>query len=307
MILLMLALLVSLPSGRQDRVSVQDAKAKLAEAAEEYRQGHFREAEQAYEQILALWPGLPQGLVGLGKCRIAQGRPQESVAPLSEAVRREPSDREAMRTLARAFVELNRFTPAEQLLTKLVTSDAKDKETWYYLGELMYQNGYYGAALVDLEKSSDPEAGSVRKAKTEVHRAVCLAKVGQTQQAEAAMSALLGNMAAHADPDFLLTFAQLFYDTQRPQLALERVDEALAANPTSAMVYFWRAKVLYRLNRVDDSAKAAEESIHLLPQLPFPHYLLVKIYQAQGRVAEAKEQAEWLRAYEDRKSVTEPK
>ncbi len=66
------------------------------------------------------------------------------------------------------------------------------------------------------------------------------------------------------------------------------------------MAYFWQAKVLLQLHRVDEAARAAEESIRLQPELPAGHNLLIGIYQMQGRTKEAAEQAAWLRDYERR-------
>ena len=49
-----------------------------------------------------------------------------------------------------------------------------------------------------------------------------------------------------------------------------------------------------------EAASAAEQSVRLTPQLPNAHNLLIRIYQMQGRVKEAAEQAEWMRDYERR-------
>jgi tetratricopeptide (TPR) repeat protein len=66
------------------------------------------------------------------------------------------------------------------------------------------------------------------------------------------------------------------------------------------MAYFWRAKILLRLQRMDEAAKAAEECVRLQPNLPLAHNLLVRIYQKQGRTQEAAEQAKWLSDYQRR-------
>src|SRR6185437_13362931 len=93
---------------------------------------------------------------------------------------------------------------------------------------------------------------------------------------------------------------ELLYDTGRSEEALKRVDELIAGSPKLPMAYVWRAKVLLRLNRIGEAASAAEESIRLLPDLPVAHNLLIRIYQLQGRTAEAAQQAQWVRDYERR-------
>jgi tetratricopeptide (TPR) repeat protein len=167
----------------------------------------------------------------------------------------------------------------------------------------MYQNGYYGAALTYLERSRDSQAvDPVRQVKTDVYHAVCLSRVGRTHEAEAALRDLAAKPPARHEPDLLLVYAELLYETGRSDLALQQADESLRVNPSLAMAHFWRARILFHLKRLPEAAAAAERSVELIPQLPYPHSLLVRIYQAQGRQAEAARQADWLRQYEDRMS-----
>ena len=289
----------------QNSKSADNAEAQLSEAASQYRQGKFAESESIYQNVWRSSPNSVEALAGMGKCRILLGRSREAIAPLSEALKRQPDDREITRDLAHAFVDLNQFQPAEQLLSRLVKANSQDKESWYYFGVLMYKNGYYGAALDYLEWSLDANADVTRQRQIAIYRAVSLEKTGRTREAETAMNRLAANPAAQSDPDFMLTFAELLYETDRPLMALEKADQALRARPDLAMGYFWRAKVLFRLGRLEDAAMAAEQSVRLLPRLPFPRYLLVKIYQAQGRSEEARRQAVWLQEYEDRNSAAE--
>ena len=114
------------------------------------------------------------------------------------------------------------------------------------------------------------------------------------------MQALSGNVEAHSDADLRLAYVELLYETGRPEDALKRVDDFIAAAPKVPMAHFWRAKVLLQLRRIDEAAKAAEESIRLLPDLPEAHNLLIRIYQMQGRSTEAAQQADWVREYERR-------
>lgn len=303
---IVLVFVSSLAFPGQTRGDDDQARAALVAADFQYRLGSFAEAEESYRQVLSASPDSQEALVGVGKCLVALGRPREAVPVLMEAVNREPGDREAMHHLAHALVDLNQFVPAEHLLKILQLGDPNDKEAWYYLGVLMYQNGYYGSALQDLEKSSDPaSADQARNLKTAIDRAVSLEKLGRTQEAEASLTSLLSNPAAREDPDLLLTLAELLYDTNRLEGALQRSDEAVKARPDLAMGYFWRAKVLFRLGRVGGAAEAAERAVRLSPQLPFPRSLLVKIYQAEGRTEDAARQADWLREYQDRISGTQ--
>ena len=278
-----------------------DTAVLLRDAGAHYLKGEYPEAENDYRQVLAAEPESGMALLGVAKCRIAVGRPREGLPFVNQILTRKPGDRDARRELGHAYATGNLFPQAEQILKELVDSDAADKDSLYYLGSLMYQNGYYGAALTYLDRSRDPQAGDpVRAEKTEVYRAICLSRVGRTQDAEAAFEKLAIEPGARKEPDLLLVYAELLYETGRPELALKQADESLRVNPSLAMAHFWRARILFHLKRLPEAAAAAERSVELIPQLPYPHSLLVRIYQAQGRQADAAHQADWLRQYEDR-------
>ena len=272
-------------------------------AADHFRQGRFREAEESYRRVLSATPQSREALVGVARCRMELGGGREAIAILGQVVSLHPDYRPAQRAFAFALVAINQFEQGESRLVKLLEQDPADKESWYYLGLLMYHNGYYRRALAALEKAAgDPQAHPARRSRTEVYRAVCLERTGRTREAEAAFAKLVLQPEARKEPDLLLVYAQLFYETGRLQQALQATDAAVQENPWFAMGHFWRARVLLRLKRLGEAAAAAEEAVRLSPQLPFPRSLLVRIYQAQGRTEDAARQAEWLREFEDRRA-----
>jgi tetratricopeptide (TPR) repeat protein len=263
----------------------------------------FQEAENAYKSLLVAFPNDSQVLTKLGRCYLAMGRSRDAAQTFNEVLLRKSDDYEANLDMAHALVDLNRFVPAEHILKKLVGDRPGDGESWYYLGVLMYQNGYFGAADADFEKAAhDPSRDVERKTKLEIYRAVCWVHLGRTNEAETAMKRLANDPAAQKDPDLLLVFAQLLYETNRSAEALQRIDQAIAARPDLAMGYFWRGKVLYGLGRLPEAAQAEEKASKMIPDYAYPRSLLVKIYQAQGRMEKAAEQAEWLRANEARQN-----
>jgi predicted Zn-dependent protease len=273
----------------------------LRTADNQCKRKQFQEAESSYKRLIATSPDFTDAFAALGRCYLAMGRPLDAARNLGVVMQRKPDDRAAKVDLAHALVDLHRFLPAEQLLKDLLTTDPSDKESWYFLGLLMYQNGYYGSADADFEKatnasSTDPS----RNIQIEIYRAVCWVHLGKAKEAEALMSTLAKNPIAQKDPDLLLVFAQLLYDTNRLESALERVDQAIQARPDLAMGYVWKGKVLYRMGRLQEAAAAEETAMHMIPQFAYPRSLLVKIYQAQGQTQKATEQVEWLRAFEAR-------
>ena len=283
---------------RVEQLQIADSQCRLKQ---------FQEAEKTYKRLLAVFPEFTEALAGLGRCYLTMGRATDAARVFSEEVRRTGEDRRANRDLAHALVDLNQFFPAEHLLKTLLAGDDRDKESWYYLGVLMYQNGYFGSADADLEKSIDPfSTDAARATQVSIYRAVCWVHLGRTKEAEALMTTLAKDPNAQKDPDLLLVFAQLLYETNRPGMALQRIDQAILARPDLAMGYFWRGKVLYSLGRLQEAATAEEKALQMIPEFPYPRSLLVKIYQAQGRTDKAAVQAEWLHAYEEHQNLGTP-
>lgn len=206
------------------------------------------------------------------------------------------------------------YEPAQRLLADLETNAATadtvtangpgasknpEADAHFRDGQLLYQKSDYYGALMQLQQALSlmPDASWVTTAK--IYRAICLEKLGRTKEAEDAITSLPMDSVA-GDVDLQLAYAELLCDTGRAEEALQQVDHVITTVPNSPMAYFWRAKVLLQLQRTDEAAKAAEESIRLQPDFPLAHSLLIRIYQLQGRKREAEAQAQWVSDYQRR-------
>jgi len=270
-----------------------DAQQQFAAGRFFYLSGHLDDAVAAFRSALKLDPNIPAQYY-LAQTLVEKGDFQSAREILKTIP---PNDRQ--------------YASAQQLLSQIEAKqsqtaagnpnpNATEAEARFRNGQTLYQNGNYGGALKELDDAIrlSPQASWATKA--QIYRAVCLEKLSHTQEAEAAMQALSGNSEAHNDADLQLAYVELLYETGRREEALKRIDDFIAAAPKVPMAYFWQAKVLLQLDRADEAAKAAEESIRLLPDLAEAHNLLIRIYQMQGRTAEAAQQAQWVKDYERR-------
>jgi tetratricopeptide (TPR) repeat protein len=202
------------------------------------------------------------------------------------------------------------YASAQRLLTQLESTPAEtpsngspsdsNADSRFREGQTLYQDGNYGGSLKALDDALQLAPQAEWAVKAQIYRAVCLEKLSRFTEAEAAMQKLSAGPGAEQNSDLQLAFVELLYDSGRSEEALKRIDGFISAVPKVPMAYFWRAKVLLQLHRVDEAAGAAEESIRLRPDDPAAHNLLIRIYQTQGRTAEAAQQVEWVRDYERR-------
>ena len=294
----------------------------------------FQQAKELYRARAKLDSDDAQQQFAAGRFFLLAGDPDEAVSDFRAAAKLDPSSPVPI-YLAQALAAKGESQSAEEMLQKIRSDDPQydaaqrllaqlevksaaagaaggqtpaaggasetsEAQKAFLDGQLLYQKKNYVNALPKLEEAFRLAPQASWAVQAQIYRAICLEKLGRMGEAEAAIRALAGNEPATDDVDLQLAFTELLYQTGRPEDALKCVDALIAVVPKSAPAYFWAAKVLLRLHRVDEAARAAEQSIRIEPQAPAAHNLLIGIYQMQGRTKEAAEQAAWLRDYERR-------
>jgi predicted CXXCH cytochrome family protein len=274
-----------------------DAGQQLAAGKFYFLSGNLDRAAAAFRATLKLDPTIPAQYY-LARTLAEKGDMQEARKILSDIPENDPQYNAAQRLLAE--IEAKESAQAAAQPESSAAQSGAQAQAKFLDGQLLYQQEYYGAALQDFEEALQLAPQAEWATKAQVYRAICLEKLGRTSEAEAAIQALSGKLEARNDLDLQLAYAELLYETGRAEEALKQIDAVIGTAPQAPMAYFWRGKVLLQLHRIDEAAKAEEESIRLLPEFPPAHNLLVRIYQLQGRTKEAAEQAAWLRDYQRR-------
>lgn len=285
----------------------------------------FERAKQLYRARAELDSDDPQQDVAAGKFFYLSGDFDHSVTSFRAALKLDHTI-PAQYYLARALFEKQDFKSArdvlqtisyndpqypsaQRLLAEIASAedtaaqaptDAADSQSKFNSGQVFYRNGNYGGALRDLDEALRVSPNAAWATKAQVYRAVCLEKLGRAAEAERAMQSLSGKDLAADDLDLQFAVIELFSETGRTEEALKRTNQLVTAYPRNGVAQFWRAKVLLQARQAEEAAKAAEESVRLLPDYAAAHNLLIRIYQLQGRTKEAAQQAEWMRAYQRR-------
>jgi len=194
------------------------------------------------------------------------------------------------------------FKAAQTLLSEMDAKPVQSNaaEAKFADGQERLKGQFYRAALNDFDEALRLSPQAEWAVNAQIDRAICLEKLGQTGDAEAAMRSLAALPAGRRDLDLQLAYVELLNEGGRNQEALERIEQVIQEMPNAALGFFWRAKVSLELGKTAEAAAAAEESIRLQPELPQAHNVLIRIYQMEGRMKEAAEQAEWLRDYQRR-------
>jgi predicted CXXCH cytochrome family protein len=278
-------------------IYADDAEQQFAAGKYFLLAGDMDSAAAAFRLSLKLDPATPAQYL-LARSLAAKDELQEARQILQIIPRSDPQYTQAQALLAEMEAkapgngETNPRSPAP--------GNAGEAKAQFLEGQVRFNGQYYRAALNDFEQALRLSPQAEWAVRAQVYRAICLEKLAQTSEAEAAMQSLLAMPGERQDVDLRLAYVELLSEAGRTEEARQRIEVVIADVPNAPLAYFWRAKVLLQLQRTAEAASAAEESIRLQPELPQAHNLLIRIYQMLGRTKEAAEQAEWLRDYQRR-------
>jgi tetratricopeptide (TPR) repeat protein len=197
------------------------------------------------------------------------------------------------------FARQGRYLDAERTLKAYASQNPNSPEAQAILGQLYYHFGYYANALPVFQKAVALAPGDRQ---SRILGAVCLFKTGAESQAEAETKKLLAEQPPPNDVDLTLTYAQYLFEKRDLDAALTQARAAVAFAPQHPIGYFWLARILQAKGESRQATEAAEQSVKLAPQLPYARNLLVRLYRIQGRLDDARQQAQWLKDFEAQKA-----
>jgi len=113
----------------------------------------LRESESAFEQALALDPGLGDAWLGRGLCRIRQGRPQEGLDDLEVAASMEPQRAFLRSYLAKGFAQTGTAERVNHELDLARRLDPHDPTPWLYGALWQQMNNRINSGIDELERS----------------------------------------------------------------------------------------------------------------------------------------------------------
>ena len=257
------------------------------------RAGRLGEAAAAYRQILATEPDSLAALHGAGISLALLQQWQAALPFLDRAYRLKPRWGDNEIALAQALAETGRMQAATGLLQTLTQEEPSNINALRFLSELLYRQSFFQNALIQLDKL---RALNWQDRQSQIFRAVSLAGVGQTAEAEKECKRLMDAQPDKLNADVVLTYVKLLYDDGRYALALPWAEKFAAQQPKSPLPPMWKARLLLHMGNLEQAAHEGELSIALAPDFPDAHSVLFEIYRKAGRADDAAAQAQWMRA-----------
>src|SRR6185436_17425822 len=289
----------------------------------------FARAAELLEQAARLEPDLPQVQSSLGVAYFNARLFDKATGPLARALAAHPGDAGLKRMLAMAWLSLQDYRKAAELL-----GDDPDRET---NPSLQFA---YGLALVKSERAAEAEAvfsrllarhgdsaelsvmlgqahaqqGDFDSAVQALKRAlelkpdvaeanatlgVIYLRQGRLPEAEAALRA---ELLAHPDDlQSMHNLAIVLDSAQKPDEAIPLLRAVLKAKPDRADARYLLGKILLAQGAATEAAEHLEAAARLAPEDANIHYQLGQAYQKLGRTDEAQQQFEIFRQIKDKR------
>jgi tetratricopeptide (TPR) repeat protein len=238
--------------------------AKLLRGRIAFERGDPQRALELFDQGIRAWPDNAGARYLAGVAARAVGDPERAISELREAVRVDNSATPAAELLARIHFEQGDYEEALRFgRIAIGRRGAKLKGIYVVAARALTELGRYDEARVIIEKLS-LMSGQESLATIE------LASVENAASGPAAAVRVIEESGLDlGDPqnaDLLRAYADHRIAEDKTELALERVDAAIARHPSEAAYHEMRGLVLTRLDRDQQARSAFERSAELDPE-----------------------------------------
>lgn len=190
------------------------------------KQDKMEEAQQHFQQALAIYPGYWEARLTLAKTFDQTGAIDNAIQEYESVLKQEPLATDALFHLSYHLMQENQTDRAQDLLMRLTTHDSQHAKGWYLLGRLHEQGQQFDQAM---------EA---------YHR-------------------VLENDPEHSEAHYNLGF--LYQGQDQPQKAIHHFQRVTQLNPTDAEAYFNLGVLLVGQKQLDQAGEAYQKGIALQP------------------------------------------
>jgi len=234
----------------------------LGEAIRQHQAGHFGKAKALYGDIRRQDPGNAAALHFLGLIAFDEGRPDEAVALMTEAIERNATVPQFHGNLGEIYRKIGRFDDAIAACQRAIAMHPIYPEAWNTLGVALSARGEFDEAETALRKAIEykPDFAAAHAALADVLRAR-----GDQEKAIRAY-----RRALRKDAKLLgayLALGSTLDAAERSDEAVETYDKALEIAPGDPRIWSNRGVSLGRLGRGAEALECFRKAVDLCPDL----------------------------------------
>lgn len=216
--------------------------------------GQHGQAEQAFRQILKLFPQHPDANNNLGLSLEAQGQAEEASVYFAKAVQLAPDNASFVFNYANACESLGKLEQAKELYEKAIALQANYPEAWCNLGNVLQEQGEYADAIAAFHKAIAASTEFVHHyPQIYINLGNALMELGRDDEAIAAYQHTI-----EIRPDYVPGYNSLgnaYLQQGRKQEAIAVLQHGLALDPAFTKAYRNLAEASHYQHRDADVEK----------------------------------------------------
>jgi Flp pilus assembly protein TadD len=260
---------------------------QLAKARVLLQNGSVTEADQSVRRYLESHPESSDAHYLLGLILFKENRPKDSLAEYTAGAQHRGPSAYDLEVVALNYVLLGDYMNADTWLTKSVSLDSHNWQSWYYLGRTKYNENRFEEAIHAFEQCIKLSPENV---KAEDNLGLSYAGLGRAEEAEAAYREALRwqSQLLEQDPGPYLDLGILLIEQNRPQEAVGYLARAAQIAPEDPRTHEHLGKAYDRLNDLPKAQTELEKAVAAKPDDPALHFLLGQVYRREGFKEKAK-------------------
>ena len=238
------------------------------------RLGGGQGAEQDLEKALQIAPTYLRSSVLLTRLKLSQKDSAGAERVLREAVEKDPKAIDPVIALGELYRGLRRYAEAESQFQRALQLDPNNGAAILELAAVQV-----AAGKKDFAEQTYKKAAAVPGANKTIHAQYLLSQ-GNMDAAITELKEMTRKDAEEREARSLLV--SIYVATKRLPEATKILSDALAKNPKDIDALYGRARIRLMAGQYEEAQQDVLPALSLEPSWAAAHYLLAKVYQAQG-------------------------
>lgn len=281
-----------------------DTPTQIETARRQIAAGEFRDAEAGLQAYLSIHENSADAHALLGYAEMRLNQPKESLHEFTQAAQLRTPTAQELRTVGDDYALLDDFIDADHWMSRSLSLDPQDPDTWYSLGRIRYSLQHFQDAVQCFEKTLELVPQSVKAAN---NLGLAYEGLNRIDDAVREYRRAIAWQAASAHPSEqpLLNLAIILIHQDKGTDALPLLTQAVAIAPADPHIHDQLGHLYLNRGALPEAQAQFEAAVSLAPQSGAYHFLLGQVYRRRGMSAEAKRQFELAAAADGNHSSPE--
>ncbi|MGI8772690.1 MAG: tetratricopeptide repeat protein [Acidobacteriaceae bacterium] len=270
-------------------------EADLTQAKLAAHDARWSDADRMVRRYLASHQASAEGRYLLALALFHENRPKESLTEYTHASNLKTPTATDLRDVAYDYVLLNDYADADKWMTKSVSWNGTDAETWYALGRIKYTENRFAEAVSSFQRSLELQPKLV---KAENNLGLAYEGLNRPRDAIAAYRQAIAwqQNETHPSEQPYLNLGTLLLDRNQTDEARVLLTRAASLAPQDSKIHAALGRLYRHTGDLAHAQSEFEQAVAADPKNAALRFQLGQVYRNEGQQAKAK--AELARAAE---------